>query len=262
MTFSINSRQIEKTYAGDGASFVTKSFKKQNSVESLLLKSSFGNEILDALPAEDAARLEPHLEKISLRAGDNLYEPEDEIEYVYFPVNAVVSQFYILEDGRTVEIAMIGRDGMTGHGAVFGSETALCFTQISIAGFAYRTSAETVRQEFSRCRTLQNLLLEYSNAYTTQISKKVVCNNYHAVEQRFCTWLLMLYDRIGSDKLMLTHSQIACYLGVHRPSFTHTAKNLRETGIIDYARGHLRILNHRKLENTACECYRKSKNLF
>lgn len=215
----------------------------------------FENRILSALSVEDFERLKPSLEAVTFSEGEDIYKPEDKINFVYFPETAVVSQFHILEDGRTMEIAMIGKDGATGFGALFGSENADCFSQISVAGGAYRIGVETLKQEFNRGGALQKLLLEYSNRYVAQISRGVVCNNYHSIEKRFCTWLLMLCDRHGANRIGLTHSQIAGYLGVHRPSFTHIASTLRERGIIDYSRGYLKVTDRAGLLESSCDCY-------
>lgn len=215
----------------------------------------FSNQILSNLTAKELARLELFLERVTLVEGENLYCQEDEIQYAYFPENAVLSQFYILEDGRTMEIAMIGREGATGCSALFGATAADGWSQVSVAGSAYKISVEALKQEFRGGGDLQKLLLAFTNAYTTQISKSVVCNNYHSVERRFCTWLLMLCDRHGESRISLTHNKIANYLGVHRPSFTHIARNLREKGIIDYTRGQLNIVNRADLFKSACDCY-------
>lgn len=213
------------------------------------------NRILCDLSEEDFARLKPHLESVTLNAGENIYQPEEPIRFVYFPESAVVSQFYILEDGRTMEIAMVGKDGATGYGALFGARQADCFSQISISGSAFKVNAEIVRRELALGGVLQRRLIEFAGELVAQISRSVVCNNYHSVEKRFCTWLLMLSDRHGADKISLTHSQIANYLGIHRPSFTHIASALREKRVIDYTRGHLQIADRRELLESACDCY-------
>ena len=225
--------------------------------ESLPNGARFENRILSRLHEADFKRIEPILESVALAAGENIYQPEDPIRFVYFPETAVVSQFYILEDGRTMETAMVGREGATGHCALFGAGAAECFSQASVAGAAHRINAEILKLEFARGGSLRERLLEFASRYVAQISRGVVCNNYHSVERRFCTWLLMLCDRRGARRLDLTHSQIANYLGVHRPSFTHIAKNLREKEIINYTRGFLIVTNRDALLKSACDCYRK-----
>ncbi|MDQ6786729.1 MAG: Crp/Fnr family transcriptional regulator [Acidobacteriota bacterium] len=256
MTYFSNNWQDAGYSIGSERSFDSKySHKPATSVEFFPIKKSVGNIILGALSGEDFLRIARASNRISLAEGESLYQPGDKIDYIYFPETAVASQFCILEDGRTVEIATIGKEGITGQRAIFGSQTAVYWTQVSIAGKALKISSEIVRREFSRCETLQMLLLNYLNQYTMQISNRVICNNYHLLEKRFCSWLLMLCDRHGSDTLTLTHSQIAGYLGVHRPSFTHVAKKLREKKIIDYCRGNLSILKRSELLRHACECY-------
>lgn len=255
MTYLSNNWQGVVHSTNSERSFDSKYSQKPASFESFSHRKKFSNIILGALSKEEFLRIASDSNRISLAEGESLYQPGDKIDYIYFPETAVASQFCILEDGRTIEIAMVGKEGITGLTAFCGSPTAAFWTQISVAGKALKISFETVRQEFSRCETLQTLLLNYLNQYTTQISNRVVCNNYHLVEKRFCTWLLMLGDRRGSNTLMLTHSQLAGYLGVQRPSLTHIAKKLREKEIIDYRRGNLSVLNRSELLKHACECY-------
>lgn len=234
---------------------------KQAVRESMFLVKDYGNNVLDGLPDEDLALLKPFMERGTVAAGTSLYQPDDKIKYVYFPENAVISQYCILEDGRTLEIAMIGREGLTGHTAIFGAHTNSFWTQVSVEGKVSKISVDAVKQVFDKSETLQKLLLDYSNKYTTQISNRVICNNYHSIEERFCSWILMLSDRHASTKLSLTHSQIANYLGVHRPSFTHIAKKLREEKLIDYSRGHLKITDRDGMMDFACDCYRQNNVL-
>jgi len=237
-------RSIEPKYSPNSTIFESVSFKKK-----------FSNMILGALGREEFQRIASNSNRVLLAESQILYQPDDKIDYIYFPETAVASQFCILEDGRTIEVAMIGKEGITGQGAIYGAEKANYWTQVSVAGKALKISFEVVRQEFKRCETLQAKLLNYFNQYTTQISNRVICNNYHLLEKRFCSWLLMLCDRHGSEEFILTHSHVAGYLGVHRPSFTHVAKKLRERGVIDYCRGNLSVLNRPELLKHACECY-------
>lgn len=255
--YSSNLPDGNSTYGTGGAS----SAATGTAARAAKMRSSFpvnkhlGNRILNRLSLEDFARVQPFLERVALVAGEDIYKPEDRIRFVYFPETAVISQFHILEDGRTMETAMVGRDGASGCAAIFGATNAECFWQISVAGAGFRINSEILKQEFARGGSLQKLLLEYVNRYAAQISRSVVCNNYHSIERRFSTWLLMLCDRHGANRIGLTHSQIAAYLGVHRPSFTHIASNLREKGIIDYSRGFLKITDRRALLSASCDCY-------
>lgn len=255
MTYLSHNWQGVNSLTSSEESFDSKYSPNSTFFESVSFKKKFSNIILGALTKEEFQRIASNSNRISLSDSEILYQPDDKIDYIYFPETAVVSQFCILEDGRTIEIAMIGKEGITGQAAIYGSQTANYWTQVSVAGKALKISLDVVKQEFDRCETLQTRLLNYFNQYTTQISNRVICNNYHLIEKRFCSWLLMLCDRHGSEEFTLTHSHIAGYLGVHRPSFTHVAKKLREREIIDYCRGNLSVLNRSELLKYACECY-------
>jgi CRP-like cAMP-binding protein len=170
-----------------------------------------------------------------------------------------VSQFQGFSDGSTAEIIMVGNEGMVGLNSVFGSQPAPFWTQAMTNGTVFRIKSDILKEEFSRNRSLQSLLLNYANTYITQISQRVSCNIRHIAEARFSTWLLMLDDRNRSDCLRLTQEQIAGCLGINRPTLTNIAQSLKENGIIDYVRGCIRILDRRRLENLACECYQTTK---
>ena len=213
------------------------------------------NQLLNALPDAEFARLLPRLQNVTLASGEDIYQPHGSSEFLYFPETAVFSQLNILEDGRTVETAMIGNEGITGISSVLSFYPTAYWTQTLIAGTAWRISADAFRREFGRGGRLQAELFDYVNSYIAQISQRVICNNHHRIEERFSTWLLMLADRSGDSKLVLTHDQIAYFLGVHRPSVTCIAQDLRNSGIIDYMRGRIFILDREKLEASACECY-------
>jgi CRP-like cAMP-binding protein len=221
----------------------------------LPLKKFTVNRLLESLPNNDLVRLLPYLERVEFEGEEYVYQPEDEIEYIYFPETAVMSEFQILEDGRTVEFAMTGREGVVGLSAIFNGQTAANWTQISVAGTALKANARILKEEFNRGGELHAVFLDYINNYIGQISQRVVCNSYHTVEQRLCSWLLMLQDRNKTDKVPLTQEQIARLLGVHRPSVTQIAQILRRRKIINYMRGKISIIDRAKLENSACECY-------
>ncbi len=219
------------------------------------------NKLLAALPGEDFARLLQHLEPVALSCGDNLYGFDKDIEDVYFPENAVVSQLHILEDGSTTEAAIIGREGMLGLSAIFSSPAPTHLTQVTISGSALRIYAPILKQEFARGGAMQSILLAYASARLAQLSQKAVCNGRHTVEERLCTWLLMLQDRVGDNHLPLTHEQIASHLGTRRAGISESAASLRERQIISYVRGQIRILDRQSLERAACECYRALSRL-
>lgn len=219
------------------------------------VKKFTNNQLIAALPESFYEELLPFLESVSLASGDYLYQPCDEVEYLYFPETAVVSEFQILEDGRMLEIAMTGSDGMLGLLPMYDSGKATNWTQVSVAGTAAKISSRTFEKKIARRAEIQKQLFEYINQYVRQISQRSVCNSYHVIEQRFCSWLLMIQDRKKSNKIPLTQEQIARSLGVHRPSLTHIAQNLRAKKIIDYVRGKIYILNRAELENSACGCF-------
>jgi CRP-like cAMP-binding protein len=213
------------------------------------------NHILSAQSEEVFEELLPHLENVGLNAGDYLYQPGDLVNYIYFPETSIVSEFQILEDGRTVEIAMTGNDGVLGLLPIFNCGKATNWTQVSVSGTAAKINTRIFETKIAQFPEFQRLLFEYINEYVQQISQRSVCNSHHVIEQRFCSWLLMIHDRKKSNKIPLTQEQIARSLGVHRPSLTHIAQNLRAKKIIDYVRGKIYILNRAELENAACACF-------
>ena len=214
-----------------------------------------GNHLLAALPEAAFDALYPHLESVCLSGSDYIYQPGDHVDFVYFPETAVISEFQILEDGRTVEIAMTGNEGVLGLLPLFNAGTAINWTQVSVNGTAAKINSRIFEQKIAQHPEFQKMLFEYITDYVRQISQRSVCNSYHVIEQRFCSWLLMIQDRKQSNKIPLTQEQIARSLGVHRPSLTHIAQNLRAKKIIDYVRGKIYILNRTELENSACACF-------
>lgn len=224
-----------------------------------LPKKQVENEILKSLPANVLRDISPMLEQVYLTTGDYLYQPEDVINYLYFPETAIISDFQILEDGKTLEVAMIGREGIAGVSSIFSSHSSPNWLQVSIPGKALRIDSKIFRQDFGKYPSLQALLYNYVNLYIAQISQKVICNSHHSVEERLCCWLLMIADRCGRNNLPLTQEQIAGFLGVHRPSITLITQSLREKGIIDYLRGKISIIDKEKLEMTACDCFITTK---
>lgn len=213
------------------------------------------NYLLAAQSDEVLLKLLPFLERVSFSSRENIYQPDDNVDYVYFPETAVISEFQILKDGRTVEIAMTGREGGIGLLSLYGSHPASNWTQVSVAGSAFKLKSKFLKNEILQDQSFQKPLLKFINNYVIQISQRAVCNSYHTLEERFCSWLLMIHDRRGNNKLSLTQEQIARFLGSHRPSITHIAQSLRTKKIIEYVRGQLLILNRQELENIACDCH-------
>ena len=214
------------------------------------------NLILSELPADVRSKIEPSLKQVNLTKEQFLYQEGDDLEYVYFPLSAVVSEFKILEDGRMVEIAVTGREGAVGLSSLFSdSHTAPNCTQVSQAGTALRLDFETFEKLIRSNERLRSSLSQFVDLYIRQISQKAICNMYHSVKERLCTWLLMVQDRSGRATLNLTHEQIARTLGVYRPSITCIAQELRSSGLIDYSRGGISIVDRDKVEQSACTCY-------
>lgn len=214
------------------------------------------NEILHNLPADIHRLLEPSLRTVTLKKEQFLYQDGDRLDYLYFPITAVISEFKILEDGRMVEIAVTGKEGAIGLSSVYSdSHTAPNCTQVSQAGTATRIDAVTFEKLLRSNERLRNGLSKFVAVYIKQISQKAICNMYHSVKERLCTWLLMLQDRCGRSTLNLTHEQIARTLGVYRPSITCIAQELRESKLINYTRGGIKIKNRARIEQSACPCY-------
>ena len=214
------------------------------------------NLILDALPADTLPILAPLLKPVVLRKEQFIYQEDDRLDYLYFPVTAVVSEFKILEDGRMVEIAVTGKEGAVGLSSIFSdSHRAMNCTQVSQEGIAKRLDAETFEQLLRSNERLRTGLNKFVDLYIKQISQKAICNMYHSVKERLCTWLLMVQDRCGRSTLKLTHEQIARTLGVYRPSITCIAQELREMKLINYSRGGISICNREQVEASACACY-------
>ncbi len=218
--------------------------------------SMTGNSILNAMPLEMSRLLKPSLKPVLLTKEQFLYQEEDRLDYIYFPETAVVSEFKILEDGRMVEISVTGKEGAVGISSMFSDShfMANC-TQVSQAGTAQRMDAETFDKILRSNEKVRTSLSHFVDLYIRQISQKAICNMYHSVRERLCTWLLMLQDRCGRQILNLTHEQIARTLGVYRPSITCIAQELREGKLISYSRGGITIRDRRRVEQSACSCY-------
>lgn len=214
------------------------------------------NLILNALPAEMHRILQPSLKPVVLTKEQFLYQEEDHLDWIYFPVSAVVSEFKILEDGRMVEIAVTGREGAVGLSSLFSdTHVAPNCTQVSQAGMAQRIDAETFDKILRSNEKIRTGLSHFMDLYIRQISQKAICNMYHSVKERLCTWLLMVQDRCGRRILNLTHEQIARTLGVYRPSITCIAQEMRESKLINYSRGGVVICDRKRIEQSACSCY-------
>lgn len=214
------------------------------------------NLILSALPSEMQRLLRPSLRPVVLTKEQFLYQEEDKLDFIYFPETAVVSEFKILEDGRMVEIAVTGKEGAVGLSSVFSDSHFMpnC-TQVSQAGTAQRVDTEVFDKLLRSNEKVRTSMSHFVDLYIRQISQRAICNMYHSVKERLCTWLLMVQDRCGRRILNLTHEQIARTLGVYRPSITCIAQELRDGNLISYSRGGITIRDRRRVEQSACSCY-------
>jgi CRP-like cAMP-binding protein len=213
------------------------------------------NHLLAALPMEEYDRLAPNLELVQLPLGHVLYESGDELRHVYFPTTAIVSLLYVMLDGASAEIAVVGNEGLIGVALFMGGETMPNRAVLQSAGHAYRLKGQLLKDEFNRSGRMQNLLLRYTQALLTQMAQTAVCNRHHSLDQQLCRWLLMSRDRLPSDDQVMTQELIANMLGVRREGVTEAAGNLRRAKLIKYSRGHITVIDRAGLEARVCECY-------
>ena len=213
------------------------------------------NHLLAALPASDYERLAPHLELIPLKLGEVLYEPGIRMRYVYFPTTSIVSLLYVMEDGASAEIAIVGNEGILGISLFMGGETTPSRAVVQSAGYGYRLKAQLLKDEFQRFGPMLHLLLRYTQALITQMAQTAVCNRHHSVDQQLCRWLLLSLDRLASNELSMTQELIANMLGVRREGVTEAAGKLQEARLISYRRGRITVLDRPGLEARCCECY-------
>jgi CRP-like cAMP-binding protein len=224
--------------------------------------NSHKNHLLDALPAADYTRLKSHLEVIPMALGQVLYEPGARLRYVYFPTTSIVSLLYVMEDGASAEIAVVGNEGMLGISLFMGGETTPSHAVVQSAGYGLRLKAQLLKDEFARFGPMMHLLLRYTQALITQMAQTAVCNRHHSVDQQLCRWLLLSLDRLASNELSMTQELIANMLGVRREGVTEAAGKLQDAGLIRYQRGRITVLDRPGLEAQSCECYRVVKTEF
>jgi CRP-like cAMP-binding protein len=222
----------------------------------------FQNHLLAALPAQEFKRLEANLELVHLPLGQVLYESGCKLGSVYFPTTSIVSMLYVLEDGASAEIAIVGNEGILGISLFMGGETTPSRAVVQSAGWCYRLHAGYIKAEFKRGGPVMYLLLRYTQALITQMTQTAVCNRHHGIEQQLCRWLLLSLDRLDSDSLTMTQDLIANMLGVRREGVTDAAGKLQRAGYIRYSRGHITVLNRPGLEERVCECYAVVKREF
>lgn len=220
------------------------------------------NSLLASLPDDVRGRLFPHLESMQMPLADVIYESGTQLHHVYFPTTAIVSLLYVMEDGASAEIAVVGKDGILGIALFMGGETTPSRAIVQSAGHAFRLKAQLLKDEFNRAGPLMHLLLRYTQALITQMSQTAVCNRHHSIHQQLCRWLLLSLDRLPSNELNMTQELIANMLGVRREGVTEAAGKLQQDGLILYSRGRITVLDRPGVEAQACECYHVVKKEF
>lgn len=213
------------------------------------------NHLLAALPAADYARLAPHLSLVDLPLGKAIYESGRAFTKVHFPIDSIVSLLYVLENGASAEISVVGNEGVVGIALFMGGESTPNRAVVQSAGRAYQLDGQVLKAEFDRSGAFQHLLMRYTLALFTQMAQTAVCNRHHTIDQQLCRWLLLSHDRLDGDVLSMTQELIADMLGVRREGVTEAAGKLQEAGLIKYHRGHISILDRPGLEARVCECY-------
>lgn len=220
------------------------------------------NHLLDALLTTEYDRLFPNLELVKMPLGQVLYESGQHLDYVYFPTTCIISLLYVMENGQSAEIAIVGNEGILGISLFMGGETTTSRAIVQCAGVCYRLKGDFLKDEFDRAGPVQRLLLLYTQTLITQMTQTAACNRHHSLEQQLCRWLLLSLDRLASDEMSMTKQLIANMLGVRREGVTEAAGKLQHAGLIHYSRGHITVINRPKLENRCCECYEVVKKEF
>ena len=221
----------------------------------VLANAPQNNHLLAALPAAECRAWMALLEPVDMALGQVLYEPGVPLEYVYFPTSAIISLLYVMENGASAEIAMVGNEGIVGISLFMGGDSTPSRAVVQSAGQGYRLLAQVMKDEFNRAGPVLHLLLRYTQALITQMSQIAVCNRHHSVDQQLCRWLLQSLDRLQNNELVMTQELIANMLGVRREGVTESAVKLQHAGFIRYARGHISVLDRKGLERRTCECY-------
>lgn len=213
------------------------------------------NHILDALPDEERDRLFPYLSLVAMPLGKVLYESGETLKHIYFPTDSIVSLLYVMKDGASAEIAVVGNEGAIGVALFMGGETTPSRAIVQSAGSAFRLEGKRLKAEFGRHGQMLHVLLRYTQSLITQMAQTAVCNRHHSVNQQLCRWLLLSLDRLRSNELKMTQELIANMLGVRREGVTAAAGELQKAGVIRYSRGRITVIDRAKLEQLSCECY-------
>jgi len=213
------------------------------------------NQLLAAIPEADWKRWLPDIEAVDLPLGHVLYEPGSTLTHVYFPTTAIISMLYVLENGASAEIAVVGNEGLVGISLFMGGDSTPSRAVVQSAGTGLRLPAKALKDEFNRGGAVLHLLLRFTQALITQMSQTAVCNRHHTLDQQLCRWLLLSLDRLEGSELAMTQELISNMLGVRREGVTEAALQLQASGLIRYARGRISVLDRLGLEKRACECY-------
>ena len=213
------------------------------------------NQLLASLPDSEWQRWSGALEPVEMPLGEVLYEPGVALNYVYFPMTSIVSLLYVMENGASAEIAVVGNEGIVGVSLFMGGESTPSRAVVQSAGTGCRLKAQLMKDEFNKAGPVLHLLLRYTQALITQMAQTAVCNRHHTLDQQLCRWLLLSLDRLEGDELVMTQELIANMLGVRREGVTEGALRLQKLGFIKYSRGRITVLNREGLEDRTCECY-------
>lgn len=214
-----------------------------------------GNTILDIIGAEDTEKIVRSSERITLKSGDILSRPNEPVESILFPIDAVISHYEILKDGRTTEVGLTGSEGMVGEGAALSPRDSDYFSEVLISGEAFRIEAGDFRNIASGSEDCKKAVFNYLKEEIDRVSRRVVCNNHHSVGERLALWLLLVRDRCRCEEMPFTQEHVSFFLGVHRPSVTLAMQDLRDQGVLEYKRGKVHLLDPDKLLGAACSCY-------
>ena len=225
-------------------------------------KNAKQNQLLAAMPEAEWKRWLPDIEAVDLPLGEVLYEPGTTLSHVYFPTTAIISLLYVLENGASAEIAVVGKEGLVGISLFMGGESTPSRAVVQSAGKGFRLPAQAMKDEFNRGGAVLHLLLRYTQALITQMSQTAVCNRHHSLDQQLCRWLLLSLDRLEGSELVMTQELISNMLGVRREGVTEAALQLQSAGLIKYSRGRISVLDRPGIEKRSCECYAVVKNEY
>ena len=230
--------------------------------EMVSTKNAKQNQLLAAMPEAEWKRWSPDIEAVDLPLGKVLYEPGSTLSHVYFPTTAIISMLYVLENGASAEIAVVGNEGLVGISLFMGGESTPSRAVVQSAGKGFRLPAQALKDEFNRGGAVLHLLLRYTQALITQMSQTAVCNRHHSLDQQLCRWLLLSLDRLEGSELVMTQELISNMLGVRREGVTEAALQLQSAGLIKYSRGRISVLDRPGIEKRSCECYAVVKNEY